>query len=189
MKRYHLNINQHIQGWYIDPKVCDDMIDLFKNNPEFYHPGRIGPDVDITRKHSTDITVSPLANDNTISNYLNELESCINDYKLKYPVLDSYGPWGITEEFLIQWYKPNEGFYEWHAERGTATPSKRILVFMTYLNDVTDEGETEFKYQQLKTKPEKGLTLIWPTDFTHLHRGIPSKTQDKYIVTGWYSFK
>ena len=59
---------------------------------------------------------------------------------------------------------------------------------MTYLNDVTDDGETEFYYQKIKVKPQKGLTLIWPADWTHTHRGNTSKTQDKYIITGWYSF-
>jgi hypothetical protein len=59
---------------------------------------------------------------------------------------------------------------------------------MTYLNDVTDGGETEFFYQKLKIKPEKGLTLIWPSDWPWTHRGIPSHTEDKYITTGWVHF-
>ena len=58
---------------------------------------------------------------------------------------------------------------------------------MTYLNDVEDGG-TEFYYQGLKTKAEKGLTLIWPSDFTHTHRGIISNTKEKYIATGWFSY-
>ena len=57
---------------------------------------------------------------------------------------------------------------------------------MTYLNNVKNGG-TYFKYQNLKTKAKKGLTLIWPTDFTHVHQGIISK-ETKYIVTGWYGF-
>jgi hypothetical protein len=64
----------------------------------------------------------------------------------------------------------------------------RHLVFMTYLNDVTDGGETEFFYQKLKVKPEKGLTLIWGADWTFTHRGITSPTQTKYIVTGWFNY-
>ena len=59
---------------------------------------------------------------------------------------------------------------------------------MTYLNDVTDGGETEFYFQKLKIKPVKGKMVLWPTDFTHLHRGITSPTQEKYIATGWYNF-
>ena len=61
-------------------------------------------------------------------------------------------------------------------------------MFMTYLNDVNDGGETEFHFQQMKVKAVKGKTVIWPTDFTHLHRGITSPTQEKYIATGWYNF-
>ena len=59
---------------------------------------------------------------------------------------------------------------------------------MTYLNDVTEGGETEWYYQKLKIKPKKGLTVIWPADWTYQHRGIPSKTHHKYIITGWFSF-
>ena len=59
---------------------------------------------------------------------------------------------------------------------------------MTYLNDVSDGGETAFLYQNVKVKPEKGLTLIWPAEWTHTHKGMVSMTQTKYIITGWYSF-
>jgi hypothetical protein len=33
--------------------------------------------------------------------------------------------------------------------------------------------------------PKKGLTLIWPADWTFTHRGVPSPTQEKIITTGW----
>jgi hypothetical protein len=59
---------------------------------------------------------------------------------------------------------------------------------MTYLNDVDEAGETEFLYQEIKFKPKKGLTLIWPADWTHTHRGIPSLSEEKYIITGWFNF-
>ena len=59
---------------------------------------------------------------------------------------------------------------------------------MTYLNDVVDGGETEWYYQNIKIKPVKGLTVIWPTDWTYTHRGLTSPTQTKYIATGWFNF-
>ena len=56
---------------------------------------------------------------------------------------------------------------------------------MTYLNDIPDGGGTEFKfYPDVKIQAKKGLSLIWPTDFTHTHRGVVSE-YEKYIVTGW----
>ena len=59
---------------------------------------------------------------------------------------------------------------------------------MTYLNDVTDKGQTEWYHQKMKVKPKKGLTVIWGTDWTFLHKGIVSPTQTKYIATGWFSY-
>jgi hypothetical protein len=59
---------------------------------------------------------------------------------------------------------------------------------MTYLNDVPNGG-TEFYYQGLKSPAKKGLTLIWPADWTHTHRGIVDDKNEKYIVTGWYNYE
>ena len=62
------------------------------------------------------------------------------------------------------------------------------MAFMTYLNTVNKDGETEWFHQKIKIKPEKGLTLIWPSDWTHVHRGIVAKEETKYIATGWFSY-
>ena len=62
----------------------------------------------------------------------------------------------------------------------------RALVYMTYLNDVSNGG-TEFLYQEFKTEARKGLTLIWPAEWTHTHKGIVSPDKEKYIITGWFN--
>ena len=56
---------------------------------------------------------------------------------------------------------------------------------MLYLNNVKNGG-TEWKYQELKTEAVSGDLVIWPASFTHTHRGIISKTDEKYIATGWF---
>jgi hypothetical protein len=58
---------------------------------------------------------------------------------------------------------------------------------MTFLNNVP-EGGTHFKYQNLTVPAEKGLTLMWPTDFTHTHKGQITKKHEKYILTGWLGY-
>jgi prolyl 4-hydroxylase len=72
-------------------------------------------------------------------------------------------------------------------ERQSILTSKRLFVFMLYLNTVNDKGGTEFKYYNHIEKAEAGKLLIWPPDFTHTHRGVVSPTEKKYIITGWYS--
>jgi hypothetical protein len=58
---------------------------------------------------------------------------------------------------------------------------------MTYLNDVPDGG-TAWKYQDFEIEAKKGLSVIWPSDFTHTHKGIVSHTSEKWIATGWFNY-
>jgi hypothetical protein len=186
------NLDNFIMGWYIDPSICDAIIAEFNSSPK--QKGTVGfgekTYVDVEIKSCLEV---PLWNiNNTIEGDYTfmHLQQCVEEYCKKYSFAVGITRWNILECPNIQYYPPNGGFYKWHCERNTYKhPAvNRHLVFMTYLNDVTDDGETEFYYQQIKIKPEKGLTLIWPADWTFTHRGIPSSSQDKYIVTGWYNF-
>lgn len=183
-------LDTFIGGWFLDDiTVCDILIDYHNNNKSVYQ-GRsytngesaINPEI----KNSLDCYMDFNLN---ISNYRNQLQIVLESYIEKYPFCNAYGPFDISEG-TIQKYKPGGGFHIYHTERGSSKEpiSSRHLVFMTYLNDITDGGETEFYHQKIKIKPQKGLTIIWPADWTHTHRGIPSPSETKYIVTGWYNF-
>ena len=99
-------------------------------------------------------------------------------------------PWGLSSTTNYQYYPPGGGYKIYHTERnGRMEPgASRHLVFMTYLNDVTDEGGTQFFHQNVTIQPKKGLTLVWPSDWTFMHRGVSSPTQEKRIMTGWFNF-
>lgn len=88
--------------------------------------------------------------------------------------------------FNIQKYvPPTGGYHAYHCERSSLVNSKRLLTWMVYLNTLENGGETEWKYQNIKEKPIEGKVVIWPTDFTHTHRGVKAN-KVKYILTGWY---
>ena len=59
---------------------------------------------------------------------------------------------------------------------------------MTYLNNVEEGGSTYFSHYDLEIIPKKGVTLIWPAEWTHAHRGNELKSGIKYIITGWINF-
>ena len=136
-------------------------------------------------KDSTDVFLN--ASDSLFNEYNKQLSSCLEKYMERYTeTKELYAYYeSSVETYNIQRYLPQEGFKKWHCER--CQISSRCLVFMTYLNDVKDGG-TYFKYQNILTKAKKGLTLIWPTDFTHTHKGQISNKETKYILTGWFNF-
>jgi hypothetical protein len=186
--------NCFISGWTDKSMLefCDSLIEYFQNS-SYKRPGTVNRphaacEIDKKFKESTDCPL--LKNSEMWFRYNDFLQKSVDNYIKQYPWCNNYAPWTIIENINIQYYKPSEAYHSWHTERGHAflPDCVRHLVFMTYLNDVTDSGETEFFHQNIKVKPEKGLTLIWPADWTHTHRGIPSPSQEKFIVTGWFSF-
>ena len=184
---------QFISGWFIKPEVCDDLIQYFEKTL-IKVPGHVGlahgtTGVAKTKKDSTDVYISPHNQDKEVQNYFAELKKTISKYKKQYPYCDKLQcGWGLVEDMQIQKYLPKQGYFQIHTEKTGKVSAARHLVFMTYLNDVKDGGETEFYYQKIKVKPKKGLTLIWGSDWTFMHKGIVSPTETKYITTGWFSY-
>jgi prolyl 4-hydroxylase len=182
-------LNNFIAGWYLeDTSICDELIAYYQQSPEKRAGIMSGGDgsLDKNRKDSTDVTLAP---GDLAQRYVRAVHSVAKEYTTLYPYSTKLVPWGVVEPIGVQHYHPGGGYHAWHFERDNTTDqiARRHLVFMTYLNDVDDEGGTTFFYQNLTTKPEKGLTLIWPADWTFTHKGVVSPTQHKYIVTGWFS--
>lgn len=184
-----------IGEYRIDDSMCDALIEHHRNSEKI--SGKVGyKDVDKSAKDSKDVHVNIYTN-KLIKDYINEIRSLARRYCETYVWANRACPeFDIREDFNIQYYPPGGGFKRWHYEQnfvpdertGADYTSKRHLVFMTYLNNVTDEGETEFFYQRRFIEPRKGLTVIWPGGWMHTHRGIPSPSQEKYIITGWISY-
>jgi prolyl 4-hydroxylase len=193
MNAHYINsTDSFIAGWYFeDTSICDKLIDHFNSSP-LKAKGAVGRDGQrVVNNEYKSCTEIHLIDRVLASEYVSQLLVATSKYKEKYPWCDYYGPWGIVEPANIQYYQPGEAFFGWHSERVDNSPigGSRHLVYMTYLNDVSDGGETEWFHQKIKIKPEKGLTVIWPADWTFTHRGVASATQEKYIATGWYNYQ
>jgi len=167
--------------------ICDNIIEAFnKSDKKTVGVVGISGDIDPKIKDSLDVQINHL-DYNLISEYRKQLQVVIDNYVKRFPncSVDEL----LVVDGQVQYYPPGRGFKVFHSERGTVGASlKRHLVFMTYLNDVTDGGETEFFHQKQKIQPRKGLTVVWPPDWTHTHRGIVSSSHDKYIITGWLRY-
>lgn len=94
----------------------------------------------------------------------------------------------ISQDMKVQLTPPKGGFHKWHSEHDVdRNCSYRNLTWTLYLNDIPEgEGETEFLEYGIKVQPKKGLLCFFPAAWTHIHRGNPVYSCDKYIATGWY---
>ena len=111
----------------------------------------------------------------------------IEKYKEENPELNLLNKWVIRDNYNLQKYSPGGGYHILHCENyNTGNHRTNILAWMYYLNTVREGGGTYFSNFDLTVNAEEGRLVIWPAYWTHFHKGVVSKTYDKYIATGWF---
>ncbi len=110
----------------------------------------------------------------------------VNRYADQYDSLSYVDRWEYDSKFNFQKYDGEEyGYFRWHTEHSAKYPL-RMLVWTFYLNNA--KSGTEFMH--FSTVHAKiGRLVIWPSSWTHLHKGVIPNKGLKYIITGWISFK
>ncbi|MGB0495347.1 MAG: 2OG-Fe(II) oxygenase [Kangiellaceae bacterium] len=92
---------------------------------------------------------------------------------------------------MQRYTKGKGGYHHWHSEHfphpsePTQKSLHRVLLWLVYLNDIEEGGETEFFYQKAKVKPKKGSLVLAPVNFTYTHRGCVPISSDKYVLASW----
>tara|TARA_B100000131_G_scaffold295897_1_gene313278 strand:+ start:112 stop:654 length:543 start_codon:yes stop_codon:yes gene_type:complete len=167
----------------LSQQECDAIIDFFESHSENQEK------VDSKSKKMTEIRldVGYLSNDSVLMPVAINLRDTCNEYLKKYSFLNKISSWRVDTCIKIQKYKPNEAYFNVHCEND-GRHRNRLIAFMIYLNNVTDKGQTYFPTQNISFTPKVGDILMWPAYWTHPHHGIPSPSQIKYIMTGWYVF-
>ena len=171
----------HLMGM-LDQQVVYSQEEWEKDNYEHRALGRQrGQDM-----QDTQMTIDPYFPN--ISKEVNEdvINNAFKYYCKDFPYLAQRGAW-MSGACLIQKTIPTQGFHNWHCENSGFQDADRWVAWMVYLNDVEEGGETEFLHQSLRIQPKKGMGVIWPGGYTHIHRGNSPLKDVKYILTGWFT--
>lgn len=167
---------------------CDDVVKRFEETTEEQYPGRIGQTVnqDSGIKKTTDLVVSGKPHWKDVDRTLfQSLGRAVMEFREAFPYFK--GPFKDMG-YNVQRYEPGE-YYHWHIDGGSHEFSQRQLVAIWYLNDVEGPGgETDFLYQNVSIKPERGKLVLFPPFWTHEHRAATVEKGVKYIATTWIVF-
>ena len=168
----------------LEPEFCEQVIEKFCQDDRKI-PGELGAGrfqrIDISHKRSTDLNISPFED---WKEYDSVFYDCLHEYlnfytqdvpEFNFEELDDTG-------YQIQETLPGPVGYKWHDDQ--VNGGRRVLTFIWYLNDVEEEGWTEF-CDGTRVKPETGKLIFFPATWTFRHMGHPPKNGAKYIVTGW----
>lgn len=173
----------------LEPEFCSSVIDRFEKDEKLHFQGTVGKGVvDLDVKVCTELAISWNKSWYDVDKIIYEsVGSTLQKLTEKYPGLkfDEVE----DEGYRVKRYLPNGvDRFDPHVDQGGAHNSHRQLVFIWYLNDVEEGGETYFPYHDIKIKPERGKLVTFPPFWTHLHQGLKPVSGPKYTIGGWMNF-
>ena len=175
---------------------CKSIIDYFESDDGYWSLRQEGmmldDNIDKEWKDSEDRTLTMFNNECFNDNFVNHIIAKsinihIEKYKKENPEIDMMDPWALRNGYNLQKYKPGGGYHKLHCENyNTGTHHSNILVWMFFLNTIEEGGGTYFSNYDLTINALEGRLVLWPPYWTHMHKGVVSKTSQKYIATGWF---
>ncbi|MFP4075164.1 MAG: 2OG-Fe(II) oxygenase [Halochromatium sp.] len=172
----------------LPPAFCEEAIARFEAHPEQQYAGRIGQlrEENASVKKTTDLVVSNKDDWKDVDRmFFRSLGAAMLELREAFPYFQ--GPFKDIG-YQIQRYRPGE-YYHWHIDGGSHELSQRQLVALWYLNDVPGPGgETDFRFQRVSVRPERGKLVLFPPFWTHEHRAAALRDGLKYIATTWVVF-
>lgn len=74
---------------------------------------------------------------------------------------------------------------EYKAHYDGGTQSGRCISAVVYLNDDYEGGHIEFPNFKIKLKPQKGMLILFPSNFAYKHVAHPVTQGTKYSLVTW----
>jgi|TARA_B110000879_G_scaffold107110_1_gene143941 predicted 2-oxoglutarate/Fe(II)-dependent dioxygenase YbiX len=86
------------------------------------------------------------------------------------------------EQYQALKYRGGE---EYKAHYDGSTESGRCISALIYLNDDYEGGHLEFPNYKIKLKPEKGMLILFPSNYAYKHVAHPVTEGTKYSLVTW----
>ncbi len=162
-----------IEDNFLNKKFCENIIKKYKNKTI---KGEKHTGYDYFFLENDDFVIQEIQ-----KKMISSIKKYINLYPEAYLTKDRY----VLQEIRFKHFKPGNHFSGWHSEVGYNSPN-RVLNMMIYLSE--HNCGTEF-YNGLKIKSEIGRLTLFPSYFTHTHRGeVCPEFKDRYIMGGYFNF-
>jgi prolyl 4-hydroxylase len=172
----------------IDPGLCAQMIESFEQLALFHARNGRGVLTQLEDSAWTELNVSRNADAALKDFFRAQVFRYLDLYNEKTQLHLPVPRRERIEELRIKRYFTESGDqFQPHFDALDYT-SNRYLVFLWYLNDVSEGGETEFPDLGLRVAARAGRLLMFPPYWMFQHAGLPPKSNDKYIISTYLLF-
>ncbi|HET7929786.1 MAG TPA: 2OG-Fe(II) oxygenase [Rhodanobacteraceae bacterium] len=177
--------------WYdgaLTPVFCEQLIASFNQSVPHHVRRERGWRAGLDASAWTELDITPLSDAPLKEFFFHQITEYLARYNtevgLEIPVpastllaplrIKRYVP-GASEEFQLHFDSIGE-------------VANRYLVFLWYLNDVEEGGETDFSGLGIRVQPRAGRLLVFPPYWMYQHAGRPPVSGDKYILSTYLLF-
>jgi 2-oxoglutarate-Fe(II)-dependent oxygenase superfamily protein len=169
-------------------EFCDRLIDAFRQSSAIHvqREREWRPGLDASAWTELDLT--PLADAALKGFFRDHVAEYLARYNSDVGLRIAIPASPMLAELRLKRYQPGTGQeFQLHFDSINAV-ANRYLVFLWYLNDVSDGGETEFPDLGIKVQPRAGRLLMFPPYWMYQHAGLPPRSGEKFILSTYLLF-
>ncbi|TAM94831.1 MAG: 2OG-Fe(II) oxygenase [Rhodanobacteraceae bacterium] len=172
----------------IDTDFCQRMIESFHSLVRFHARNGRGAMARLEESAWTELNVTKVA-DASFEQYFHEqVIRYLALYNERVALTLPVPPRTRMENLRIKRYSVDAGDrFQPHFD-ALDYCSNRYMVFLWYLNDVLEGGETEFCDLGLRIQAKRGRLLMFPPYWMFQHAGLPPRSNDKYMISTYLLF-
>jgi 2OG-Fe(II) oxygenase superfamily len=172
----------------LPPDFCAQMLASFDSMAHLHVPNGRGYKRGFDASAWTELNVSPIADAGFKGFFLKQIDEHLARYNERLGLTLPVPNRPRIEDIRIKRYRAGaDESFEPHFD-SMDDKANRYLVFLWYLNDVAEGGETEFINLGIKVAPRTGRLLMFPPYWMFQHAGLAPRSNDKYIVSTYLLF-
>jgi hypothetical protein len=164
------------------------MIRSFEQLPRFHQPNGRGHRAGLEESAWTEINVTRMSDAAFLGYFRSRIDAALERYNREIGLDIAIPNSPKTADLILKRYRPGGAeSFQTHFD-ALFEHSNRYLVFLWYLNDVEDGGETEFPGLGVSVQPRTGRLLMFPPYWMYQHRGLAPRSGNKFIVSTYLLF-
>ncbi|MBO9665178.1 2OG-Fe(II) oxygenase [Dokdonella sp.] len=172
----------------LEQEFCAQLIASFQQMAHLHTRNGRGVRPALERSGWTELNVSRLADEGFKGFFLQQIDRYLALYNERVRLTIPVPTRPAIEDLRIKRYRAGaDEQFQPHFDSIDAV-ANRYLVFLWYLNDVADGGETEFCDLGVKVSARTGRLLMFPPYWLFQHAGLPPRSNDKYILSTYLLF-
>jgi prolyl 4-hydroxylase len=172
----------------LEASLCQKMIDSFHGLERFQRRNGRGLRAGLEHSGWAELNVTKLSDEVFLDMFRQIIYTALARYNSDVGLTIALPNSAHFSDLIMKRYRPGgQDRFQLHFDAINHV-ANRYLVFLWYLNDVAQGGETRFPQLDHSIESRAGRLLMFPPYWMYQHEGLPPQLGDKYILSTYLLF-